>query len=178
MAIYGTLNQVQSEKHYVFESSNMKATLIGNIYDGVCDESIDNTTPLVLGDYTGDGLQLRKVSKVTDPKSKIVVAASVPLIKDAFTREQAEFYHFYNKAGDVIRCYEIYVDDIFGVSKEAITGEVAVGKYVKINASGGYEISASDPSAESGFVGRVHSIQVGTFYDLVRIQVLQNETVA
>ena len=97
MAIYGTLNQVQSDKHYVWESSNMKATLVGNIYDGVCEEDVDNTTPLVLGGYTGDGLQLREVSKVTDPKSKIVVAASVPLIKDAFTREQAEPYHFYNK---------------------------------------------------------------------------------
>lgn len=178
MAIYGTLNQVQSDKHYVWESSNMKATLVGNIYDGVCEEDVDNTTPLVLGGYTGDGLQLREVSKVTDPKSKIVVAASVPLIKDAFTREQAEPYHFYNKAGDVIRCYEIYVDDIFGVSKEAITGEVAVGKYVKINASGGYEISDSDPSATSGFTAVVHSIQVGTFYDLVRLHVIQNETVA
>lgn len=178
MAIYGTLNQVQSDKHHVFESSNMKATISGNIWDGVCDEDVDNTTPLVLGGYTGEGLQLREVSKVTDPKSKIIVAASVPLIKDAFTREQAEFYHFYNKAGDPIRCYEVYVDDIFGVSKEAITGDVAVGKYVKINASGGYEISESDPSATSGFTAVIHSIQVGTFYDLVRLHVIQNETIA
>lgn len=178
MAIYGTFNQVESTKHTVFESSNMKATLIGNIYDGVCESDVDNGTPLVLGNYTGEGLQLRTVTKVTDPKSKVVIAGSVPLIKDSFTREQAEPYHFYNKAGSVIRCYEIYLDDIFGVSKEAITGEVAVGKYVKINASGKYEISDSDPSATSGFTGRIHSIQVGTFYDLVRIQVLQNETIA
>ena len=33
-------------------------------------------------------------------------------------------------------------------------------------------------STTNGFIGRIHSISTGTYYTMVRIQVLQNKTVA
>ena len=53
MAIYTTMNKVPVAEHCVFESSNLKATIVGNIYDGVCEEDIDNGQALVLKNYTG-----------------------------------------------------------------------------------------------------------------------------
>lgn len=177
MAIYTNYEVNTATRHSVFESSNLKATIVGNIYDGICNVDVDNGQALVLKDYTGDGLQTRNVTKAVE-RDQIVVAGTVPVIKDAFTKIQAESFNFYNKKGNVIRCYEVVKNDIFGVSKTFITGTVEVGKFVKVNASGAYEISDSDPSATNGFVGKVHSIQNGTYDTLVRILVLKNETVA
>ena len=177
MAIYTTLNKVPVTEHCVFESSNLKATIVGNIYDGVCEEDVDNGQALVLKNYTGEGLQLREVTKA-GVKDQVVIAGTVPVIKDAMTTLQANFNNFYNKAGEVIRCYEVVKDDIFAISKNFITGEVAVGKYVCVEADGTYKIYDSDPTATNGFVGLVHSIATGTFYDMVRILVVQNTTIA
>lgn len=177
MAIYTTMNKVPVAEHCVFESSNLKATIVGNIYDGVCEEDIDNGQALVLKNYTGEGLQLREVAKA-GVKDQVVIAGTVPVIKDAMTTLQANFNNFYNKAGNPIRCYEVVKDDIFAISKNFITGEVAVGKYVCVEADGTYKIYDSDMSATNGFVGRVHSIATGTFYDMVRILVVQNTTIA
>ena len=177
MAIYTTMNKVPVTEHCVFESSNLKATIVGNIYDGVCEEDVDNGMPLVLKNYTGEGLQLREVAKA-GAKDQVVIAGTVPVIKDAMTTLQANFNNFYNKAGEVIRCYEVVKDDIFAISKKFITGEVAVGKYVCVEADVTYNIYDSDPTATNGFVGLVHSIATGTFYDMVRILVVQNTTIA
>lgn len=177
MAIYTTMNKVPVTEHCVFESSNLKATIVGNIYDGVCEEDVDNGQALVLKNYTGEGLQLREVAKA-GVKDQVVIAGTVPVIKDAMTTLQANFNNFYNKAGNPIRCYEVVKDDIFAISKNFITGEVAVGKYVCVEADGTYKIYDSDPTATNGFVGLVHSIATGTFYDMVRILVVQNTTIA
>lgn len=177
MAIYTDFEANNATRHSVFESSKLKATISGNIYDGICSVDVDNGQALKLGDFTGDGLQTRTVTKA-GIADQIVVAGSVPVIKDAFTKIENEPFNFYNKQGSVIRCYEVVKDDIFGVSKSFITGTVAVGKFVKVNASGAYEISEADPSATNGFVGKIHSIQTGTFDDLARILVIKNEPVA
>ena len=110
MAIYTTMNKVPVAEHCVFESSNLKATIVGNIYDGVCEEDIDNGQALVLKNYTGEGLQLREVAKA-GVKDQVVIAGTVPVIKDAMTTLQANFNNFYNKAGNPIRCYEVVKDD-------------------------------------------------------------------
>lgn len=177
MAIYTTLNKVNTTEHCVFESSNLKSTIVGNIYDGVCEEDVDNGQALKIGAYTGEGLQLREVTKA-GVKDQVVIAGTVPVIKDATTTLQNNFNNFYNKAGQPIRCYEIVKDDIFAISKNFITGDVKVGKYVCVEADGTYKIYDTDKSTTNGFVGLVHSIKTGTFYDMVRILVVQNTTIA
>lgn len=184
MAIYGNMTWTNGVEHCVAESSNLKATIVGNIYDAIvrddADEAIavDNGVLLVMGDYTGEGLQTR-YAKVAADTDKVALALSVPTVKDGTTKGSEAPTNFYNKAGAVVRAYEVVEEDIFGVSKNFIDGDVAVGAYVVWDsANQKYKVSASDPSTTNGFVAKVHSIQVGSFYDLVRLFVIQNKDVA
>lgn len=184
MAIYGNMTWANGVEHMVCESSKMKATIVGNLYDVIvrddADEAIavDNGTLIWVGDYTGEGLQTR-YAKVAADTDKVALVLSVPTVKDGTTKGSEAPTNFYNKAGAVARAYEVVEEDIFGVSKNFIDGDVAVGAYVVWDsASKKYKVSATDPSATSGFVAKVHSIQVGSFYDLVRLFVIQNKDVA
>ena len=183
MAIYGNaLNWNSDDRHCVFESSNLKSSIVGNIYDAIVRDgedkevAIDNGMPIVVGDFTGDGLQTRW-AKVAGKGDKIAVVGTPALIKDAHSKQSEQPYNFYNKAGSVAKAYEVVAEDIFGVSKEFVDGDVVVGATVVWNpTSGKYEV-ASGVTTDNGFVAKVHSIQVGTFYDLVRLFVVKNETV-
>lgn len=184
MAIYGNMTWTNGVEHCVAESSLLKATVTGNIYDVIVRDdaneaiAIDNGMAILVGDYTGDGLQTRyaKVAKDTD---KIALVLSVPTVKDGTTKGSEQPTNFYNRAGAVARAYEVVEEDIFGVSKNFVDGDVAVGAYVVWDsAAQKYKVSASDPTATNGFVAKVHSIQVGSFYDLVRLFVIQNKDVA
>lgn len=184
MAIYGTdLNWNSDDRHCVCELSNLKSSIVGNIYDVIVrddsDEAIavDNGAAIVVGEYTGEGLQTR-YAKIAAAEDKIAIVTQPALIKDSYSRQTEQPYNYYNKAGAVIRAHEVVAEDIFGVSAEFVTGDVKVGAYVVWDPSAKkYAVSASDPSATNGFVAKVHSIQVGTFYNLVRLFVIKNETV-
>ena len=183
MAIYGNaLNWNSDDRHCVFESSNLKSSIVGNIYDVIVRDnedkevSIDNGMPISVGDFANDGLQVR-YGKVASVGDKIAVVGTPALIKDAHSKQSEQPYNFYNKAGSVAKAYEVVAEDIFGVSKEFVDGDVKVGATVVWNpTSGKYEVTAG-ATTSNGFVAKVHSIQVGTFYDLVRLFVVKNETV-
>ena len=65
MAIYTDLTKVTPDLHGMFESSRLKATVVGHLYDAIvrdtADEAIevDNGVAIKVGAYTGDGLQTR-----------------------------------------------------------------------------------------------------------------------
>lgn len=177
MAILKDVNKdltLAEAKHWVFESSRMKATQgAAHIYDVVvANEDVDNGVALEVGGYdlTDDGLQVRTATVAASGK-KIAVAGSVANIRDAYSTQSAQPYNFTNVKGSVIRAYEVVAEDIFGVSKEAVTGEVAVGATVVWDGTNKkYKVG----TASTGFVGRIHSIQTGTYFDLVRIECIQN----
>ncbi len=184
MAIYGNMTWTNGVEHCVAESSNLKATIVGNIYDVIvrddADETIavDNGMAILVGEFTGDGLQTR-YAKLAADTDKIALVLSVPTVKDGTTKGSEAPTNFYNKKGAVARAYEVVEEDIFGVSKNFVEGDVVVGAYVVWDsATQKYKVSATDPSATNGFVAKVHSIQVGSFYDLVRLFVIQNKDVA
>lgn len=184
MAIYGNMTWNAGAEHCVAESSNLKATIVGNMYDLIVrDDSekaiaIDNGMAVVVGDFTGDGLQTR-YAKVAADTDKIALVLSVPTVKDGYSKTSEQPYNFYNKAGAVVRAYEVVEEDIFGVSKNFVEGDVAVGAYVVWDSAAmKYKVSASNPAATNGFVAKVHSVQAGTFYDLVRLFVVQNKDMA
>ena len=194
MAIYGNgLNWNADDRHCVAESSNLKSSIVGNIYDLIVRDgsddpiAVDNGCAVKVGEYTGDGLQTRYAT-VADDDEKIALVLTPAVIKDAFTKQQEQAFNFYNKAGAVVKAYEVVEEDIFGVSKEFITPitpsgsttptPIAVGDFVTWDPDTlKYKVVASDPSATAGFVAKVHSIQVGTFYDLVRLFVIQNKDI-
>ena len=194
MGIY-TNAAVSGGTHIIAQSSLIKSTLTGHIWDcQVCSADTSGSTPVYtpievdngvmvkVGGFTGNGLQER-VATIAGVKDKVGFICSVPLVKDAMTRGQADESYFYHKAGQLARVYEIQGDefdpDIIGVSLNAFTdasqANVAKDAYVILDGAGKYVAQASKPTASSyGFIGQVHSIQVGMNYTLVRIAVIQN----
>lgn len=181
--------------HGIFQSSLLKSTLSGHIWDClVCSVNTSGSTPVYtpievdngvavkVGDFTGNGLQERYAT-IAGVKDKVGIIGSPALVKDAMTRAQADETNFYHKAGQLAKVYEVQGDefdpDIFGVSLSAFTdasqANVAEGAYVVLDGNGKYVAQASAPTASNyGFIGRVHSIQSGLYYTVVRIAVIQN----
>lgn len=176
MAIYTTLTENAVEKHGVFESSRMKATDIGHLYDALVQDAqgkniaVDNGVAIKIGEFTGNGLQEVKAT-IAAKADKIAVVGTPALIKDAFTSAQADAYNFYNKAGVLAKAYEVVAEDIFAVADYQIKGEVEVGATVVVDGNGAWEVAEA---ADCAFVGKVHSISAGDFATMVRIQCVKN----
>lgn len=194
--IYTNLASHEKNKHGMFESSLMLATDVGKIYDVIVrNESnkeieVDNGVPVVIGDFTGNGLQER-YAKIAGAKDKIAVIGTPAEVKTALTKEQEQPYHFVNKAGQPAKAYQVQDpsvhEDIFAVADYQFTEEstenVKVGRLVVTDGKGMYVAQADGTEATTlattnGFIGRIHSISAGTYYTMVRIQVVQNKTVA
>ena len=194
--IYTNLKAKENAMHGMFESSLMSATDIGRIFDVIVrDESqkpieIDNGVPVKIGDYTGNGLQERyaTIAKATDA---IAVIGSPAEVKTALTTEQGQAYHFVNAAGKSAKAYQVndpdVYEDIFAVASYQFTDEsaenVKVGRLVVTDGKGMYVTQAdgtqvSTLTSTNGFIGRIHSVSAGTYYTMIRIQVLQNKDVA
>ena len=181
--------------HGIFQSSLLVSTLAGHIWDClVCSVDSSGSTPVYtpidvdngvavrVGTETGNGLQERYAT-IAGVKDKVGITGSPALIKDAFTRGQADETNFYHKAGQLAKVYEVRGDeydyDIFGVGLHQFTdasqANVEVGAYVVLDGNGKYVAQASKPTASNyGFIGKVHSIHTGLFYSVVRIAVIQN----
>ena len=197
MAIFGNLTELATGQHGIFESSLLKSTLAGHLWDClVVTESgsgasitrtpidVDNATAVKVGAFThnNNGLQERYAT-IAGVKDKIGVVGTPALIKDARTQIEATEGYFFNKAGDDSKVYEVvgdeYDGDIFGVSLNMFTtasqANVVKDAYVVLDGNGKYVAQAAKPTmANFGFVGQVHSIYTNNTYTLVRIYVLQN----
>lgn len=193
--IYTNLASREKNMHGLFESSALLATDVGNIYDAlVRDESekpisVDNGVALKIGDYTGNGLEERyaTIAKITD---KIAITGAPAEVKTALTTEQSQAYNYTNPAGKPVKTYQIadpsVHTDIFGIASYQFTDDsaekVKVGNLVTVDGKGAWIASEASELATlqgtNGFVGKVHSLSVGTYYTIVRIQVLQNKDIA
>lgn len=187
--IYTNLKEVPENLHGMFESSRIKES--NHLYDvvatdgvGTEDENlinVDNGVALKLGDYTGVGLQERW-GEVAGKGDSIVVAGAPAIVKDAYTKAGEAPFNFYNRKGTSLKAYEILEEDIFAVASYQFTEDsknlVKFGSYVVVNGDGLWKAVASAPDATYGFVGRIHSLSVGDYYTMVRIQTIKNETVA
>lgn len=194
--VYTNLKAKESDMHGMFESSLMSATDNGRIFDVVVrDENdnaiaVDNGVPVVVGEYTGNGLQERyaTIAKATDA---IAVVGSPAEVKTALTTEQKQAYHFVNAAGKPAKAYQVndpsIHEDIFAVASyqftDTSTANVKAGNLVVTDGKGMYVAQAdatqlSILTTTNGFIGKIHSISAGTYYTMVRIQVVQNKTVA
>ena len=77
--------------------------------------------------------------------------------------------------------------DIFGIASyqftDASAKNVKVGALVTVDGKGAWVAQADSAtvatlSTTNGFIGKIHSISVGTYYTVVRIQVVQNKQIA
>ena len=183
MAIFTNLDVVEVDKHGMFESSRLKATVVGHLYDAIVRDNankeiaVDNGVGIKVGASTGDGLQTR-FATVAEAGDKIAVTGSPAIVKDARSKNDEAEYNFYHKAGVVAKAYELVEEDIFAVAEYQFTsGDVEVGAFVTVDGNGAWAATDVDPSATNGFVGKVHSIAANEFYKMVRIEVIQNKQI-
>ena len=194
--IYTNLSSREKNVHGMFESSALLATDVGNLYDVIVrDEDasnkeieVDNGVALAVLGYTGNGLEERygRIAKVTD---KIAVTGAPANVKTALTTEQGQAYNFTNPAGKPVKTYQIadpsVHTDIFGIASYQFTDDTAVkvkvGNLVTVDCKGAWVASEATEletlKGTNGFVGKIHSLSVGTYYTIVRIQVLQNKDI-
>lgn len=191
MAIYTNLEEVKHDFHGIWRSSRLRSTIAGHLFDvrvqgtngGLLEDiPVDNGVAIAVTGWTHDGLQER-LGKIAGVKDKILVTANVPIVKDAFTKAQADETNFFTPAGKLVRSYQIEADavdgDIFGVGDFQFSNQdptdVAVDAYVVVDGNGGWTALASKPSTSAyGFIGQIHSIQKGLAYSVVNIFAIQN----
>lgn len=183
-----TNQTVKGGTHGLFESSRIKSTDIGHLYDALVKDSegnaidVDNGVAIKIGAFTGNGLQEVEAT-IAAVGDKIAVVGAPALVKDAFTKAQAQANNFYIPAGQDAKAYQLVEEDIFAVASYQFTdgsvANVAKDAYVVVDGNGKWVAQTSEPSADTyGFIGKIHSVAVGTFYTMVRIEVIKNEQVA
>lgn len=193
--VYTNLASREKNMHGLFESSALLATDVGNIYDAFVRDgsekpiAVDNGVALKIGDYSGNGLEERyaTIAKITD---KIAVTGAPAEVKTALTTEQGQAYNYTNPAGKPVKTYQIadpsVHTDIFGIASYQFTDDnaekVKVGNLVTVDGKGAWIASEATElitlQGTNGFIGKIHSLSVGTYYTIVRIQVLQNKDIA
>ena len=136
---------VKGSEHIVAESSRLKATTVGHIYDLEMIEDTDNGKIVAIGTHV-EGQVYKAKAYAAGEKPYLVLTP--PLAYNGKKSWSDEKY-FYNAKGEIARAYELNVDDIFTVSANAFTGTIAVGKFIDAT----YAIKDSKPS--TGFVGEV-----------------------
>ena len=137
-------------KHAVAESTNLKATIVGNIWNIKATNDIDNGCIVKRGDYVEPEYYAEAaateftgkiIEKAANGKFRVEVTAvgeleglvlSVPLIYEEYTTRMQEESNFYNAKGDLLRVYQLYVGDVFTLSAEGFDGTPEVGKTVSV----------------------------------------------
>lgn len=190
MATYTNLEAKEAGLHGLFASAKVISTDIGRNWSALVRDSaeanidVDNGVAIKIGEFTGNGLE-EVYATIAETKDAIAVTGSPANVKTAATTGQAQAYNFYIKAGEDAKAYEIRGGadaDVFGVAQyqftDASKDAVKVGAYVVVDGNGAWVAQAAEPDKTAyGFIGKIHSIAVGSFYNIVRIVCIKNETV-
>ena len=116
-------------EHVVAESSRLKATTTGHIYDLQMIEDTDNGTIVAVGAHVEGQLFKAKAYAEGDKPYLVLTTPIAYNGKKIWSDEK----YFYNAKDEIARAYELYVDDIYTVSANAFDGTPAVGKFVDAN---------------------------------------------
>lgn len=147
-------NFIEFVKHAVAGSSKLKATTAGHIYNVKITTvaGLDNGSIISLGDYVEPEVYKEAAApttfeavvdevaangnyyvRVTKPEGALLVL-TVPSSYYDYTSQMKAESNFYNAKDEITRAYELYVDDIFELSKEGFTGVFAKGDTVVVDA--------------------------------------------
>ena len=134
--------------HAVCESSRLKATVVGHIYDLECHKELDNGAIVGVGAHVNG-----QVFKAKD-YVKGDVACLVLTVPFAYNgkKYQSEEKFFYNAKGELARAYELHVGDIYTISEAGLENIPAEGSAV------GKFIDATNTIADAagtGFAGEI-----------------------
>lgn len=144
--------------------------------DGETPTAIDNGNVLKVEDLIDKEREIYKGLNPAagDDINNIVLVASVETMYDEHKRNLDEFV---NEAGSICRAYRLHPGDVFSVTKEAIDGDVSVGKVIELQA--GTKLKSVD-SATSGSttVGKVIAKDETGRYTYFAIRVAPKENAA
>lgn len=139
-----------AKKHAVAGSSKLKATTTGHIYNIKATADIDNGCIVKKGDYIAPDYYAEAAAsgsfagKIIDKAANgnwyIEVTAcdgdclvlTVPLIYENYTKSLEHESNFYNEKDSLMRCYELYVGDVFELSAEGFSGTPEAKKTVSV----------------------------------------------
>ena len=136
---------VKGDAHVVAESSRLKATIAGHIYDLKVAKDTDNGTIVSVGEHVEGQVFAAKDYAAGDKPYLILTPPFAYNGKKAWSDEK----YFYNAKDEIARAYELHAGDIYTISKDAFKGTPAVGKYVDAT------YTVADAEGESGFVGLI-----------------------
>lgn len=143
-------------KHAVVEIADLQATHCGhmfNLLDNAND--YDNGCLLAKGDIDPVNYEVY-AAKIPTTADEVMLVASVPTIPEARNAfEKAECY-FYNKAGVIMRAYQLVKHDRFAVSAKLFDTEPTVGQFVVVGEKGTYKVVES--ANDEAFVAKVERI--------------------
>lgn len=136
---------VKGTEHVVAESSRLKATTGGHIYDLEMIKDTDNGTIVAVGAHVEGQLFKAKDYAAGDKPYLVLTSPLAYNGKKAWSDEK----YFYNAEGEIARAYELYVDDIYTVSAKAFVGTPAVGKFVDATHT------VAEEAGSTGYVGQI-----------------------
>ena len=163
------VNSDANGRHGIFESSRLKATDVGRIYDALVYVAhttgegqdavttkdpieVDNGVAVKIEDFTGNGLQ-EVYAKIAGVGDKIAVIGTPAVVKDARVASDEIPSKFTNKAGHLAKAYEVLNDshEIFAVADyqftDASKANIKVGNYVIWDGTGMWVAVASTATA-------------------------------
>lgn len=131
-------------EHAVCESSRLKATTAGHIYDLKCHKALDNGTIVGVGTHVEGQVFNAKDYAAGDIACLILTS---PFAYNG-NKYQSEEKFFYNAEGEIARAYELHIGDIYTISAKGLTGTPAVGAHVDATNKAG-------EAAGTGFDGEI-----------------------
>ena len=175
-----------ARKQYGYaESSNLKATTAGHIFDVVqADTALENGMLKKL-DEIKEVLEVREV-KNAEAKDKVVLILSTLIPYDTSNTLYTHESYLRKEAGEVARAYELVEEDRFAVADymiKAANSKLAAGNFVVLDdATGFYQEVAkgqeATKAAENGFMARIEGIETKGAITIVRLRVIQNTQIA
>ena len=152
----------------MFATDNRAGLVSVRYQPGDTPAAIDNGNVVKLGALEEGSREVYKgvTPASTDAIKDIVLIASPEVMYDEHKRNLDEFQ---NAEGAIARGYHLHANDIFSVTKEALTGdEPAVGKVVEL--ANGTKLNVAD-SATGTLVGNIIDVNVAGRYTYFVIQV-------
>lgn len=172
------MGQDLTKRHFIVETSDVKATKAGHIYSVKDTENnMDNGELVKIDKLIAGEKEVFSVKKPAETDKGVVLINTPALMYDTSTTLRSAEYNFYNEAGSVARAYELVAGDRFGVSIEAVTALSTApvdGNYVVCDGNRKYKEKASLAGSE-GFVAQIMFTKAfGNGEKRVYLRVIQN----
>ena len=145
-------DNISVAEHVVAESSLLKATEVGHILSMKCHKDLDNGSIVARGTFVEEQV-FNSTDYVAGQKPYLVLTPALGYNSDR--KYYNEEKYFYNAQGEIARCFELHVDDIFTVSADAITALATapvVGNYVSVD---GGLYKEAESAGQTGFVAQI-----------------------